>query len=42
VEAQRILEECCFDFARQWFPSMLNKHWDCAERRVDWLDPNNN
>jgi hypothetical protein len=28
---QRILEECCFDFARKWVPSTLQEHgWDCA------------
>ena len=28
---QRILEECCYDFARNWLPSILQEHgWDCA------------
>jgi len=32
VAAQSILEKCCYEFARQWFPSMLqNAGWDCAE-----------
>jgi hypothetical protein len=40
MEAQRILEECCCDFARQWFPSMLNKYWDCAQsvELTGWLE----
>ncbi|KAH9213623.1 hypothetical protein DL95DRAFT_447010 [Leptodontidium sp. 2 PMI_412] len=30
--AQRQLEECCFDFATKWLPSLLEDHkWDCAE-----------
>ena len=30
--AQTILEECCYDFAKQWFPSVLESSgWDCAE-----------
>jgi hypothetical protein len=30
--AQRILEECCYDFARNWLPEVLtNSGWDCAE-----------
>jgi hypothetical protein len=30
--AQNILEECCYDFSGQWFPSELeNRGWDCAE-----------
>jgi hypothetical protein len=30
--AQNILEKCCYDFARQWFPLELeNAKWDCAE-----------
>lgn len=29
---QRLLEECCYDFARTWVPSVLEEHnWDCAE-----------
>ncbi|PQE27761.1 ubiquinol-cytochrome-c reductase cytochrome c1 protein [Rutstroemia sp. NJR-2017a BVV2] len=29
---QRELEECCFDFAAKWLPSILEDHkWDCAE-----------
>lgn len=29
---QRQLEECCFDFAAKWFPSLLEENkWDCAE-----------
>ena len=29
--AQRVLEECCFDFAKKWFPSTLERRgWDCA------------
>ncbi|KAF1979850.1 hypothetical protein BU23DRAFT_637267 [Bimuria novae-zelandiae CBS 107.79] len=29
--AQRILEECCFDFAKRWLPSIFqNNGWDCA------------
>ncbi|KAG7113502.1 hypothetical protein HYQ45_016761 [Verticillium longisporum] len=28
---QRIVEECCFDFATKWFPEILRaKDWDCA------------
>jgi hypothetical protein len=30
--AQRILEECCYDFTRNWLPEILtNSGWDCAE-----------
>ncbi|KAH8684278.1 hypothetical protein BGZ60DRAFT_397194 [Tricladium varicosporioides] len=30
--AQRQLEECCFDFAAKWLPSLLEENkWDCAE-----------
>ncbi|KAN0068548.1 hypothetical protein V8E54_013272 [Elaphomyces granulatus] len=29
--AQRVLEECCFDFAKKWLPSILERRrWDCA------------
>jgi len=29
---QHQLEECCFDFAAKWLPSLLEEHkWDCAE-----------
>lgn len=29
---QRLLEECCYDFARTWVPSVIQEHgWDCAE-----------
>jgi hypothetical protein len=29
---QRQLEECCFDFAAKWLPSILEDHkWECAE-----------
>jgi DNA polymerase kappa len=29
--AQRVLEECCFEFAQQWLPSVLrSRQWDCA------------
>lgn len=29
---QRLLEECCYEFARIWVPSVLEEHnWDCAE-----------
>lgn len=29
--AQRILEECCYDFFKSWMPSILQeKGWDCA------------
>lgn len=29
---QRLLEECCFDFAVKWAPTMVeSKGWDCAE-----------
>jgi len=32
IIAQRQLEECCFDFAAKWLPSLLEEHkWDCAE-----------
>lgn len=32
VTAQNILEKCCYEFARQWFPLELeNAGWDCAE-----------
>lgn len=28
---QQILEECCFDFFKQWLPSvLLERGWDCA------------
>ncbi|KAM0329988.1 hypothetical protein ACHAQA_004157 [Verticillium albo-atrum] len=28
---QRVLEECCFDFASKWFPSVpKTRGWDCA------------
>ncbi|EAW12032.1 uncharacterized protein ACLA_007920 [Aspergillus clavatus NRRL 1] len=28
---QRILEECCFDFATRWMPTEVHDHgWDCA------------
>jgi hypothetical protein len=30
--AQRILEECCYDFVRAWLPAVLtDSGWDCAE-----------
>ncbi|KAI1341197.1 hypothetical protein F5Y15DRAFT_377221 [Xylariaceae sp. FL0016] len=30
-EAQRILEECCFDFCQKWLQTVLEEHgWDCA------------
>jgi len=30
--AQRQLEECCFDFAAKWLPSLLKeKKWECPE-----------
>ena len=29
---QRVLEECCYDFARKWLSSAVNNRgWDCAE-----------
>ncbi|KAH8587971.1 hypothetical protein B0O99DRAFT_731242 [Bisporella sp. PMI_857] len=29
---QRELEECCFEFAAKWLPSLLEEYkWDCAE-----------
>lgn len=29
---QRLLEECCFDFAAKWLPNVLEENgWDCAE-----------
>ncbi|KAJ6436739.1 Ribonuclease H-like protein [Purpureocillium lavendulum] len=29
--AQEILEECCFDFAKQWLPSLVHEQrWSCA------------
>jgi len=29
--AQRVLEECCFEFAKERFPSVFEEHeWDCA------------
>ncbi|KAK3358424.1 hypothetical protein B0T24DRAFT_693343 [Lasiosphaeria ovina] len=29
--AQQLLEECCFDFAAKWMPSLLEQRgWDCA------------
>nr|XP_036587734.1 ubiquinol-cytochrome-c reductase cytochrome c1 [Colletotrichum truncatum]KAF6798676.1 ubiquinol-cytochrome-c reductase cytochrome c1 [Colletotrichum truncatum] len=29
--AQRVLEDCCFDFAARWFPQVLQEHgWKCA------------
>lgn len=29
--AQRILEECCFEFAKKWLPQVLDTQgWDCA------------
>jgi len=32
VTAQSILEKCCYEFAKHWFPSKLeNAGWDCAE-----------
>jgi hypothetical protein len=32
VTAQNILENCCYQFARQWFPfEFENAGWDCAE-----------
>lgn len=31
-EVQRLLEECCYDFAKTWVPSVIEEHsWDCAE-----------
>ena len=32
TKAQRILEECCYDFTQKWAPNLLiEKKWDCAE-----------
>jgi hypothetical protein len=32
ITTQRLLEECCFDFAVKWAPTMVeSKGWDCAE-----------
>jgi hypothetical protein len=31
-QTQRLLEECCYDFAKKWFPSILEAHgWDAPE-----------
>ncbi|GKT44873.1 uncharacterized protein ColSpa_05054 [Colletotrichum spaethianum] len=31
TNAQKALEECCFDFASRWFPDAIQqKGWDCA------------
>ena len=32
TQTQRLLEECCYDFAGKWFPSILEDHgWDTPE-----------
>jgi hypothetical protein len=32
TQTQRLLEECCYDFAQKWFPSILEEHgWDAPE-----------
>lgn len=32
VSAQRLLEECCFDFTAKWAPSLIDRYgWDCPE-----------
>ncbi|KAF8853500.1 hypothetical protein BDZ45DRAFT_76595 [Acephala macrosclerotiorum] len=32
TQTQRLLEECCYNFAEKWFPSMLEaKGWDASE-----------
>ncbi|KFY78241.1 hypothetical protein V499_02557 [Pseudogymnoascus sp. VKM F-103] len=32
ITTQRLLEECCLDFAVKWAPTMVeSKGWDCAE-----------
>ena len=32
TQTQRLLEECCYDFAEKWFPSILEEHgWDAPE-----------
>lgn len=36
---QRVLEECCYDFAKKWLPSELEANeWDCAAAMelTDW------
>ncbi|GJC79767.1 hypothetical protein ColLi_02605 [Colletotrichum liriopes] len=31
TNAQKVLEECCFDFANRWIPEVVQqKGWDCA------------
>ncbi|KAK5092637.1 hypothetical protein LTR70_009168 [Exophiala xenobiotica] len=38
--AQRALEECCFEFAREWLPEVLDSRgWDCAAavELTNWL-----
>jgi hypothetical protein len=31
TQTQRLLEECCYNFAEKWFPSMLANGWDAPE-----------
>jgi hypothetical protein len=32
TQTQRLLEECCYNFAEKWFPSILETHgWDAPE-----------
>ena len=29
---QHLLEQCCYDWVKTWFPNLLHeRHWDCAE-----------
>ena len=38
--AQHQLEECCFEFAAKWLPSLLeDNNWDCAEavELTEWI-----
>ncbi|KAL1616896.1 hypothetical protein SLS54_008100 [Diplodia seriata] len=38
--AQRVLEECCFDFAKMWLSDVLaSRDWDCSEavELTEWL-----
>ncbi|KAJ0303192.1 hypothetical protein COL5a_005894 [Colletotrichum fioriniae] len=38
--SQRLLEECCFDFAKKWFPDVLqDKGWECASavELTNWI-----
>ncbi|KAK1530180.1 uncharacterized protein CCOS01_05283 [Colletotrichum costaricense] len=38
--SQKLLEECCFDFAKKWFPDVLQgKGWECASavELTNWI-----